>query len=482
MAQNFQQQHEGRLRTSEGSPHTLEKDRAPSDGKESTVPTYPGGYDNQVGEIHDPYGGKKLGMIRLIFFTNQVGIGILSLPAMLHTIGLIPGIITIIAMGVLATYTAYILIQFYRRYPSIRDVVDVAKIMGGKPLEILVGVAHVLNLCLICASANVTLSIALNTMTEHALCTVGFIGIPMIMCWLLCMPRSLNFAGWFGIPATISISVNGPDYEAVANGGSGYWGEPINQPLQMRLGPNPGATMNQQFESVLNVAFAYAGNQAFITVMCEMRNPSKDYTPAIIWLNAIGVPMYVITACVVYRLAGQYVVSPALGSAPGIASKAAYGILFPTLLGSGLVFGHTGIKYMYNVVMDKILKTRHRLTDNTPLTWGVWLGLGTLFWVVAFVLANAIPAFGSILSISSALFVTWFTFGMANAQWIFLNWGQQFINWKKTSLALFNWFMILASAFLTIFGLYTSISDLDARVKDPNDPLNVFTCANNALF
>jgi amino acid permease len=30
----------------------------------------------------------------LIFFTNQVGIGILSLPAMLHTIGLIPGIIT----------------------------------------------------------------------------------------------------------------------------------------------------------------------------------------------------------------------------------------------------------------------------------------------------------------------------------------------------------------------------------------------------
>jgi hypothetical protein len=192
-------------------------------------------------------------------------------------------------------------------------------------------------------------------------------------------------------------------------------------------------------------------------------------------------------------------VSPALGSAPGVASKAAYGILFPTLLGSGLVFGHTGIKYMYNVVMDKMIKTRHRLTDNTPLTWGVWLGLGTLFWLVAFILANAIPAFGSILAISSALFVTWFTFGMANAQWIFLNWGQQFINWKKSLLAIFNWFMILgrqlrvttsicqanffaASAFLTVFGLYTSISDLNARVQDPDDSLNVFTCANNALF
>jgi hypothetical protein len=62
-----------------------------------------------------------------------------------------------------------------------------------------------LNLCLICASANVTLSIGFNTISRHALCTIGFIGLPMLACWLLCIPRSMNFAGWFGIPATISI-------------------------------------------------------------------------------------------------------------------------------------------------------------------------------------------------------------------------------------------------------------------------------------
>jgi hypothetical protein len=213
-----------------------------------------------------------------------------------------------------------------------------------------------------------------------------------------------------------------------------------------------------------------------------MRNPSKDYTPAIIWLNVFAVPMYVITACVVYALAGQYVVAPALGSAPGVASKVAYGILFPTLLGSSLVFGHTAIKYMYNVVMDRMIKTRHKLTDNTVLTWSVWLGLTTLFWIVAFIFANAIPAFNSILGITSALFVTWFTFGMANAQWVYINWGQQFSTWRKSCLAVLNWFMILASCFLTVFGLYTTISDLAARVADPDDPLNVFTCADNSLF
>lgn len=193
-----------------GGPNPTNNKYAGFDDRKATVdysPPPPTNYDTADGTVEDHYGGKKLGMTRtaLIFFTNQVGIGILSLPGMLHTIGLIPGIFTIIILGVIATYTAYILIQFYRQYPSIRDIVDVAKIMGGVPLQIIVGIANVLNLCLICASANVTLSIGFNTISNHALCTVGFIGLPMVACWLLCMPRTMNFAGWFGIPATISI-------------------------------------------------------------------------------------------------------------------------------------------------------------------------------------------------------------------------------------------------------------------------------------
>ena len=102
-----------------------------------------------------------------------------------------------------------------------------------------------------------------------------------------------------------------------------------------------------------------------------------------------------IIGCVVYSFAGQYVVAPALGSAPGVPSQVAYGILIPTMLGSGLVFGHTAIKFSYHVVMDTMIKSKAKLTENTLLTWGVWLGCGTFFWVVAFILANAIPAFNS---------------------------------------------------------------------------------------
>jgi hypothetical protein len=93
----------------------------------------------------------------VILITIEVGIGILSLPKALQTIGLIPGIIAILGFGVLTTYCGYILVQFYRRYPMITNLVDCAFYVGGKPFEYFLGVAFIFNLILICASANITL-------------------------------------------------------------------------------------------------------------------------------------------------------------------------------------------------------------------------------------------------------------------------------------------------------------------------------------
>jgi hypothetical protein len=129
-------------------------------------------YPNAGGEEY-----KTLGRWRacVILITIEVGIGVLSLPSALKTLGLIPGIITILGFGGLTTYCGYILVQFYRRYPMVTNLVDCALYVGGKPFERFLGVAFVFNLVLICASANITMSVALNTLSNHALCTVyGF--------------------------------------------------------------------------------------------------------------------------------------------------------------------------------------------------------------------------------------------------------------------------------------------------------------------
>jgi len=42
-----------------------EKDDLSSSGKSAAAPAYSEGYETQTGEVYDPYGGKKLGMIRV---------------------------------------------------------------------------------------------------------------------------------------------------------------------------------------------------------------------------------------------------------------------------------------------------------------------------------------------------------------------------------------------------------------------------------
>jgi hypothetical protein len=147
-------------------------------------------------------GGKQyrvLGVWRsaFTFIHTEVGIGILSLPAVLKTLGLIPGLIAILLIGLLATYTAYLYLQFWRRYRHINNLPDALHVLGGRVLSIIGGVGLVINLSFASASACLTMSVALNTLTGHSMCTVGFVGIAALVCYVLCIPRSMNFVAWF---------------------------------------------------------------------------------------------------------------------------------------------------------------------------------------------------------------------------------------------------------------------------------------------
>jgi hypothetical protein len=416
-----------------------------------------------------------------VLITNQVGLGILSLPGIVQTLGIVPGVIAIVGLGLLSTYTAYELLQFYRKHPSVINVVDMARIVGGRTLEIIVAIGLMIKLCLTCASASVTLSIAFNTLSGHAMCTAGWIGISAILCWLTCLPRTFKFVGRAGIPATISILA--AVLIVIISLGVG---EPQNAPSEAfsrEINVIGYPTFREGLSACLNVCYAYAGNIGFVSYMAEMKDPSADFVPALIALQAFSIPLYLIAAVAIYCLAGQFTTSPSLGSAPELPAKIAYGIVLPALISTGMVFGHTGIKYLYVVVM-KQLKMTHRMTDNSFASWGIWVGLATVFWVVAFLIANVVPIFDSILNISSATFIAWFTFGISAVFWFYLNQGRWFAGWKKTALSILNALIIVQALFMNGAGLWTAITNLMDIFKnnDEGQIKGVFTCADNSIF
>lgn len=249
----------------------------------------------------------------------------------------------------------------------------------------------------------------------------------------------------------------------------------------MHLVGNP--SFRDAFSAILSIFYAFGGRQGFLTIAAEMKDPSRDYVPALIILQCFAIPMYLITGGAIYGLAGQYVTSPALGSAPLIPAKAAYGILLITLFNTGLFYSHAGIKYLYIVVMRDALKIPEQMTRNNVKSWGVWVGLATAFWALVFILANAIPSFSNIIGVSSALLVGWFSFGMPGIFWLHLNWDKQFANWKMISLAVLSYLLIALALFLNSAGMWASITSLIKLFNSSTSTVHgPFTCADNSLF
>ncbi|KAF2646503.1 hypothetical protein P280DRAFT_387238 [Massarina eburnea CBS 473.64] len=417
----------------------------------------------------------------IIFVTNEVGIGMLSLPAALNTLGFFPGILCIIVLGMLSLYTAYNLVQYWRKYPYMLNIVDYGRALGGPWVEGIFAIAFLVNMALISASAVVTLSIGINTVSEHAACTLVFTGISVIVMWAMCIPHSMRFVSWASWPCTISI-VATVFVVMIALGVQG----PANPdaPLNLKAIGNP--TFTEATSAFLNIAFAFAGNQAFPTVLAEMENPSRDYPRAVIIEKCFSTVIYVIVACVVYALSGEQVASPALGSLQVSMAKVSYCVAFVGLLGTGLVFGMTSSRYLHIFFVRNLnlLKRGSNPSGPSKSTDGIlWIFSVTLFWVVVYLIANAIPVFSSLLNISASLLLSWFTWGITVLFWFDLNRnGRWKSSGKKIAVAVLNVIIMIMVVFMNGPGLYASIAALLEVFNDPTQKVNgPFTCADNSI-
>ena len=158
-----------------------------------------------------------------VFIHTEVGIGILSLPSVLSKLGLIPGLIAILGIGLVTTYTAYVYLLYWRRHPHIDNLPDALRCLGGKPLATIGAIGLIINLSLACASSLLTMSVALNTLTGHSMCTVAFIGFAALVCYVLCMPRSMNFVAYFsGMPSSCAAIFSVTFANFLRPGYSGY--------------------------------------------------------------------------------------------------------------------------------------------------------------------------------------------------------------------------------------------------------------------
>ncbi len=63
---------------------------------------------------------------------TQIGLGVLSIPAVLDTLGMGPGLVVVISIGIITTWSNYIIGVFKKNHPSVYGIDDVGQKLFGK--------------------------------------------------------------------------------------------------------------------------------------------------------------------------------------------------------------------------------------------------------------------------------------------------------------------------------------------------------------
>ncbi|KAJ6077037.1 hypothetical protein N7499_009018 [Penicillium canescens] len=428
--------------------------------QDQVAPQYQDAFGNEEG-AEVKYKTMKWWQTGMFMIAESVSLGVLSLPKTLAELGLAPALVLIIGLGILATYTGYTIHQFRARYPHIQNLADAGEVLFGAFGRELFGLGQLLFSIFIMGSHILTFSVMMNTVTEHGTCTMVFTTVGFVICFVCSLPRTMKNMTYISCMSFVSILT------AVLI-------TMIGVGVQNKGGVDLKATVDtdlfRAFSAVTNIVFAYCAHVAFFGLLAEMEEP-RDFPKALVMLQTFEIIFYTVAAVVIYYYVGQDVASPALTSAGPVLKKVAYGIAIPTIIGAGVVNGHIGLKYIY----VRLFRGTDRMHKRDLTAVGSWIAIALTCWVIAWIIADAIPVFSDLLSLISSLFASWFSYGLGGVYWLHINKGKWLSSPRKIFLTIVNVLIIMIGGCMCGLGLYVS-----GKAIHDDASSNSFSCASNA--
>lgn len=422
-----------------------------------------------------------------------MSLGILSLPSVIASVGIAPGIALIVVMAILSGYSGLVFGEFCMQYPEIESFGGVGDVVGrafgGPALGVafgeFLGWGQTIFQIFVMGSHLLTWTIAMNTceyfpdmkstlcgvsmadfdaaVTNSSQCTVMWAGVGLVIFWLFNLPRNLNIASYLSVASSLSI------FSAVIV-------TVVDVAIEKPIGSTSLDVANQlgftgAFLSVTNIAIAFCSHSCFFNVISEL-NIKTDWPKALIMLQSLDTALYIVAAVVIYVYVGPDVPSPALSAAgSAVVRKVIWGIALPTIVIAGVIYGHVATRYIFGRILGK---TRH-MHKRTLIGDAGWVCVGLSIWIIAFVISESIPVFNSLLSLICALFVSWFSYGVPGIMWLFLYRGQYYKNWKMMTGLVSNIILVIVGVLLCVLGLWSTIDSLAS-----NSTHTPWSCASNA--
>ncbi|KAJ5404411.1 hypothetical protein N7509_004282 [Penicillium cosmopolitanum] len=397
----------------------------------------------------------------MLMIAENVSVGILSLPSAVATLGMVPAAIMIIFISALSWYTGYEIGQFKLRHPQVHSMGDAGELLMGRIGREVLGIGQLLLLIFLMASNILTFNILMNVLTDHGTCTLVFGVVGLVICFLGALPRTMNKVYWMSVISFVSVFV-ATVVTMVAAG--------VETKTQVVNEATKEVSFREGFLAVTNIIFAYLAHVAYFGFMSETEDP-RTFNKSLAMLQIIDTVLYLVSALIIYHYVGPDVKSPAISSLSPIMSKIAWGLAIPTTILSGVVLGHVACKYIY----VRMFRGSDKMHSRSFLSVGSWVAICIGVWIVSWVVAESIPVFNDLLSLISALFGSWFSFGLPAIFWFHMNQGQYFKNWRKSFLTIINVGVLGIAIAICVLGLWVSGVAIHG-----DSASNSWSCANSA--
>lgn len=300
----------------------------------------------------------------------------------------------------------------------------------------------------------------LNTMTNHSMCTIGFSAIFAAVQFLFSLPRTFSalaklatFSALFTLISVLLAAI----FAGIEDHPNNY---PSLGPINVLTVPAPGTTFVAGMNAFLNIAYTFIGQITIPSFIAEMREPA-DFPKALWAVTICEIIVFATVGAAIYAFTGtNYNVAPAFGSLGNeLYKKISFSFMVPTLIFLGVLYASITARFIF---FRLFAGTRH-VGQHTVMGWAGWAGVLAATWVLAFVIAEVIPFFSDLLSLTSSLFDSFFGFifwGVAYMRMRRVDYGPRWWarrGWRGWCGLGFNVAIILIGVLFLSAGTYVSL-------------------------
>ncbi|KAH8884394.1 transmembrane amino acid transporter protein [Thozetella sp. PMI_491] len=348
------------------------------------------------------------------------------------TMGWGQGISLFTIFGFCAGISGYLLWKVFMNVDSYefpaKNYGDIAFRIWGSWLRHTINILQAIQLMIMVGVIVISNGLSLSQISRFKLCYVVCCLVWAVVGMVSGQIRTLNRLGSL---ANFAIVINlliifismgvmahsDPNYEAAAasSAGAALGGDLVspdddgNYPPVVTFGGAPPSNNGfiGSINGLMNGVYAYAGAQLFIEFMAEMQRP-RDFLKAMWGAQFFIYAVYLIYGSYSYYYQGQYAnqlsyqgLSPYVWQTVCNVLAVVSGIIAATL------YGNIGIKVIYNYVLAELLNAPPLHTKPGKILWAF---IVPIYWIIAFVIAAAIPDFFGLTSVTAAICFVQFTY------------------------------------------------------------------------